>query len=93
MDFVEDVGAYRREYPITYRTFRCLFNKNTCFDLYGVKIIAPEKETPYWSGTNIGRMDIDDRLISMIDFSIVEQEYKYPRGKIGIKATVYLAEK
>ena len=91
MDFIEDAGAYRREYPTTYRTFRCLFNKNTCPDLAGVEIIAPEKETHSWSYTNIGRMDIDDRLISMIDFSIVEKEY--PRGEKGIKATVYLAEK
>ena len=88
---VEDAGAYRREYPITYKTFRCLFNKNTCPDLAGVEIIAPEKEMHSWSYTNIGRVDIDDRLISMIDFSIAEKEY--PRGEKGIKATVYLAEK
>jgi len=92
MDFVEDTGAYRREYPITYKTFRCLFNKNTCPDLAGVEIIVPEKETHSWSCTNTGRMvDFDDRLISIIDFSIVEKEY--PRGGNGIKATVYLAEK
>ena len=91
MDFIEDIGAYRREYPITYKTFRCLFNENTCPDLAGVEIIAPEKETHSWSYTNLGRIDIDDRLISMIDFSIVEKEY--PHGEKGIKATVYLAEK
>lgn len=91
MDFIEDAGAYRRGYPITYKTFRCLFNKNTCPDLAGVEIIAPEKETHSWSYTNIGRIDIDDRLISMIDFSIVEREY--PHGAKGIKATVYLTEK
>lgn len=91
MDFVEDTGSYWREYPITYRTFRCLFNKNTCSDLASVEIIAPEKETHSWSCTNIGRIDIDDRLISMIDFSIVKKEC--PRGGKGIKATVYLAEK
>lgn len=91
MDFVGDASAYCREHPITYKTFRCLFNKNTCPDLAGVEIIAPEKETHSWSYTNLGRIDIDDRLISMIDFSIVEKEY--PHGAKGIKATVYLAEK
>lgn len=92
MDFVKDVGAFWKKYPITYKTFRCLFNKDTCSDLYGVEVIVPEKETHYWSCTNIGRMSIDDRLISMIDFSIVETQ-EYPRGEKRIKATVYLAEK
>ena len=93
MDFVRDqsVTWIHSSYPVTYKTFRCLFNKKTCPDLAGVEIIKPEEEMHSWACANISPTDVDDRLISMIDFSIVEKEY--PRGEKGIKATVYLTEK
>lgn len=93
MDFVRDqsVTCLYSGYSVTYKTFRCLFNKRTCLDLAGIEIIAPEEKMHFWTCANISRTDFDDRLISMINFSIVEKEY--PRGEKGIKATVYLAEK
>ena len=89
MNLVRDPCIPWKACPITYKTFRCLFNKRTCPDLAGVEIIAPEEKLPSLLYANISRTDIDDRLISMIDFSIVEKEC--PRGEKGIRATVYLA--
>lgn len=87
----EPRSGWTKLYPVTYKTFRCLFNKKTCPDLYCVEIHIPEEQMCGLIYANKSPTDIDDRLISMIDFSIVEKEY--PRREKGIKATVYLAEK